>query len=138
MLEPRLFALLFTVLLLAVTTYFLLGSIPLLLLKHDNPIDGRFIRSFYITYFRIAICVAVSTVLSYLMASRLTLALGASGVTLLTLFLRSRLIPMMDRLNAQIRDHHVVAIPEFRKVHTSAITINMLQMLVILGGLGAI
>jgi hypothetical protein len=138
MLEPRLFALLFTVLLLAVTTYFLLGSIPLLLLKHDNPIDGRFIRSFYITYFRIAICVAVSTVLSYLMASRLALALGASGVTLLTLFLRSRLIPMMDRLNAQIRDHHVVAIPEFRKVHKSAITINMLQMLVILGGLGAI
>ena len=138
MLEPRLFALLFTVLLLAVTTYFLLGSIPLLLLKHDNPIDGRFIRSFYITYFRIAICVAVSTVLSYLMASRLALALGASGVTLLTLFLRSKLIPMMDRLNAQIRDHHVVAIPEFRKVHKSAITINMLQMLVILGGLGAI
>jgi hypothetical protein len=138
MLEPRLFALLFTVLLLAVTTYFLLGSIPLLLLKHDNPIDGRFIRSFYITYFRIAICVAVSTVLSYLMASRLALALGASGVTLLTLFLRSRLIPMMDQLNAQIRDHHVVAIPEFRKVHKSAITINMLQMLVILGGLGAI
>lgn len=138
MLEPRLFALLFTVLLLAVTTYFLLGSIPLLLLKHDNPIDGRFIRSFYITYFRIAICVAVSTVLSYLMASRLALALGASGVTLLTLFLRSRLIPMMDRLNAQIRDHHVVAIPEFRKVHKSAITINMLQMLAILGGLGAI
>jgi hypothetical protein len=138
MLEPRLFALLLTVLLLAVTTYFLLGSIPLLLLKHDNPIDGRFIRAFYITYFRIAISVAVTTVLSYWMASRFTLALGASGVTLLTLFLRGRLIPMMDRLNAQIYDRHVVAIPEFRKVHKSAIHINVLQLLMILGGLGAI
>ena len=48
-LQPQMLALLFTVILLAVTTYFLLGSIPLLTLKHDNPMDSRFIRSFYIT-----------------------------------------------------------------------------------------
>ena len=54
-LQPQMLALLFTVILLAVTTYFLLGSIPLLTLKHDNPMDSRFIRSFYITYFRLAL-----------------------------------------------------------------------------------
>ena len=45
-LEPKTIALFFTVVLLAVTTYFLLGSVPLLTLKHDNPIDARFIKSF--------------------------------------------------------------------------------------------
>ena len=60
LLEPKSFALLFTVVLLAVTAYFLLGSVPLLVLKHDNPMDSRFIRSFYITYFRIALIAAVT------------------------------------------------------------------------------
>ena len=53
--QPESFALLFTVAMLAVTAYFLLGSIPLLVLRHDNPMDARFIRSFYITYYRIAL-----------------------------------------------------------------------------------
>ena len=34
-------ALFFTVAMLAVTTYFLLGSIPLLILKHDNTMDAK-------------------------------------------------------------------------------------------------
>ena len=38
MLQPNQFALLFTVALLAITAYFLLGSVPLLILKHDNPV----------------------------------------------------------------------------------------------------
>lgn len=138
MLEPRLFALLFTVLLLAVTTYFLLGSIPLLILKHDNPIDGPFIRSFYITYFRIAIVVSVATMLSYLMSSRPAFAMGATVIALLTMFLRWRLISLMDRLNAQIHEESVVFIPDFRKVHKAAIRINVIQFLAILGSLSAI
>jgi hypothetical protein len=61
MLQPNQFALFFTVALLAITAYFLLGSVPLLILKHDNPVDSRFIRSFYITYFRMAFVAAVGT-----------------------------------------------------------------------------
>ena len=53
-------ALFFTVAMLAVTTYFLFGSIPLLILKHDNTMDSKFIRSFYITYFKFAIVVATA------------------------------------------------------------------------------
>ena len=35
-------ALFFTVVLLVMTTYFIMGSIPLLVLKHDTPLDARF------------------------------------------------------------------------------------------------
>eukprot|EP01041_Mallomonas_annulata_P019726 gene19726-39184_t len=58
LLTPTHAALLSTVALLAVTAYFLLGSVPLLVLKHDNPMDARFIRSFYITYYRLALFTA--------------------------------------------------------------------------------
>ena len=93
MLQPNQFALFFTVALLAITAYFLLGSVPLLILKHDNPVDSRFIRSFYITYFRMAFVAAVGTAASYALASRTGFAVGAAAIATLTLVLRARLIP---------------------------------------------
>ncbi len=137
LLEPQSFALLFTVVLLAVTTYFLLGSVPLLILKHDNPMDSRFIRSFYITYFRIALIAAVATCISYALAKRPALAVGAAAIALLTVLLRKHLITRMDQLGAQIQDNELFAIPAFLKMHKSAILINTTQLLVILMSLTA-
>ncbi len=137
MLQPNQFALFFTVALLAVTTYFLLGSVPLLILKHDNPIDSRFIRSFYITYFRIAIVAAIGTTASYALAGRAGFAIGAAGIASLTLILRTRLIPRMDRLGQQIQGADPLAIPEFRKIHKSAILINTAQLAAIVSSLGS-
>ena len=137
MLTPNQFALFFTVALLAVTGYFLFGSIPLLILKHDNPIDARFIRTFYITYFRLALVAAVGTSLSYAMAGRPGFALAAAGVAVLTLLLRARLIPRMDQLGIQIQGQDALAIPEFRRIHKSAILINTAQLGALLGSLGA-
>ena len=48
-------ALFFTVAMLMVTAYFFLGSVPLLVLKHDNPVDAKFVRAFYNMYYRIAL-----------------------------------------------------------------------------------
>ncbi len=52
-------ALFFTVALLVTTTYFILGSIPLLVLKHDTPLDARFVRGFFDIYY-VAAVVTVS------------------------------------------------------------------------------
>jgi hypothetical protein len=128
----------FTVILLAVTAYFLLGSVPLLVLKHDNPVDASFIRSFYVTYYRIALVAAVGTVVCYALAGRSTLALGAAGIAALTLLLRARFIPMMAHLAPQIQANEAMAIPAFRQLHKSAIFINMGQLLAILGSLSMI
>ena len=40
-------ALFFTVVLLVTTAYFIMGGIPLLILAHDTPLDGRFVRRFF-------------------------------------------------------------------------------------------
>lgn len=137
MLQPNQFALFFTVALLAITAYFLLGSVPLLILKHDNPVDSSFIRSFYITYFRMAFVAAVGTAASYALASRTGFAVGAAAIATLTLVLRARLIPRMDRLGIQIQGQDALAIPEFRRIHKSAILINTVQLGAILGSLGS-
>lgn len=138
LLQPQTLALFFTVALLAVTAYFLLGSVPLLTLKHDNPVDARFIRSFYATYYRIALVAAVGTTVSYALAGRPALALGAATIVTLTLVLRNTFLPRMDRLAPQILAEEVQAIPAFRKIHQSAILINTTQLLAILGSLGMV
>jgi hypothetical protein len=137
-LQPQNIALFFTVALLAVTAYFLLGSIPLLTLKHDNPVDARFIRSFYITYYKIALTTAVGTTISYALAGRPAFAIGAAAIATLTLVLRNQFIPRMDQLAPQILADEVEAIPAFRKIHKSAILINTTQLLAILGSLGMV
>lgn len=136
MLTPNQFALFFTVALLAVTGYFLLGSIPLLILRHDNPVDSSFIRTFYLTYFRLAFIAGMGAAASHAMASRPVFAVAAAVIVVLTLLVRARLIPRMDHLGAQIRGQDALAIPAFRRIHKSAILINTVQLGAILGSLG--
>jgi hypothetical protein len=138
LLQPQNIALFFTVALLAVTAYFLLGSIPLLTLKHDNPVDARFIRAFYMTYYKIALTAAVGTTISYALAGRPAFATGAAAIATLTLVLRNRFIPQMDQLAPKILADEVQAIPAFRKIHKTAILINTTQLLAILGSLAMI
>ena len=132
---PNSFALLFTVAMLAVTAYFLLGSVPLLVLRHDNPMDARFIRSFYITYYRIALVTAVAAAASHAWAGRSAFAAGAAAIGVLTVLLWRSFIPQMDRLGGEIQASDPMAIPGFRKIHKSAIGINFAQLLAILGSL---
>jgi hypothetical protein len=132
-------SLIFTVAMLAVTTYFLFGSIPLLILKHDNTMDSKFIRSFYITYFKFAIVVSTAAAISYATAVRPIQAMGAMAIAILTLVLRFKVIPQMDQLGSEIsEDNNLMAIPEFRKIHKSAITLNFAQLITVLGSLSFI
>ena len=139
MLTANQVSLIFTVAMLAVTTYFLFGSIPLLILKHDNTMDSKFIRSFYITYFKSAIVVSTAAAISYAAAVRPIQAIGATAIAILTLVLRFKVIPQMDQLGSEIReDNNLMAIPEFRKIHKSAITLNFAQLITVLGSLSFI
>jgi len=132
-------SLIFTVAMLAVTAYFLFGSIPLLILKHDNTMDSKFIRSFYITYFKFAIVVSSAAAISYAAAVRPIQAMGAMAIAILTLVLRFKFIPQMDQLGSAIReDNNVMAVPEFRKIHKIAITLNFAQLITVLGSLNFI
>ena len=137
-LQPSQYALFSTVALLVVTAYFLLGSIPLLTLQHDTTLDARFIRSFYVTYYRFALVTATGAAISYALASRPGFATGAAAIVAITVLLRRHYLPKMDVLGAQMGDNAAVAIPAFRQLHQRAILINLAQLLGILGSLAAL
>ena len=126
---------LFTVAMLCVSVYCLLGSVPLLILKHDTPVDGNFIRSFFNLYYRVAAFVAGAATLTYAFSGRLWFAVGAAVIAVLSMVLRRTIIAKMDLLRSQIQTTDVEAIPEFRKIHFRAIVISLVQLVVVVWSL---
>jgi hypothetical protein len=130
-------ALIFTVALLVTTAYFIMGSIPLLILKHDTPVDARFVRGFFNLYYVAAIATASATSVCFALAGRPALAAGAAALAMLALALRKKMIPKMDALGTQIQSNYTDAIPGFRKTHVTAIAINVVQLVAIMWALVA-
>ena len=131
-------ALFFTVALLVTTAYFIMGAIPLLILRHDTPLDARFVRGFFNVYYRAAFITAGATALSYAIAGRPGVACGAAALALIALLLRRRVIPSMDALGSRIQGDFMDAIPGFRKLHVWAILINIAQLVAIVWSLIAL
>ena len=131
-------ALFFTVALLVITAYFLLGSVPLLILKHDTPVDARFVRGFFNTYYLAAMFTASATAVGYAFAGRLLFAAGAAALALLATILRRKVIPKMDLLRAQIQASGANAIAAFRRIHVTAILVNLAQLVLIVWSLTAL
>lgn len=130
-------ALFFTVALLVTTAYFIMGSIPLLILKHDTPLDARFVRAFFNIYYVAAFVAATATAVSYVFAQRPWIAAGAATLAAIAVVLRNKIIPKMDALGAQIQSDYESAIPGFRRTHITAILINIVQLAVIVWSLVA-
>ena len=131
-------ALVFTVILLVITAYFLMGSVPLLVLKHDTPLDARFVRGFFNTYYLAATVAASATSLSYAFAARFLFAAGAAGLAVLSIVLRRAVMHRMDTLRAQLQVDAVGAIGAFRRTHVAAILANLAQLAVIVWSLVAL
>jgi hypothetical protein len=128
-------ALFFTVALLVTTAYFIMGSIPLLVLKHDTPLDARFVRGFFNIYYIAAFVTAIATSISFAFAGHPGLAAGAAALALIAIALRKKVIPHMDSLGAQIQSNYMDAIPGFRRTHITAILINIAQLVAIVWSL---
>jgi hypothetical protein len=124
-------ALFFTVALLVTTAYFLMGGLPLLILKHDTPVDARFVRSFFNVYYKAAFGTAAGASVSYALASWFAFACGAAAIALTVGALRSRLIPAMEQIGAQIQTGETNAIETFRRVHSGALMVNLVQLVVL-------
>ena len=131
-------ALFFTVALLVTTAYFIMGSLPLLVLKHDTPLDARFVRGFFNIYYVAALLTAGAASISYAIAGRPGIALGAAALAAIAFALRKMVIPKMDALGAQIQSDYMDAIPGFRKIHVAAICINFVQLVAIVWSLIAV
>jgi hypothetical protein len=128
----------FTVVLLVITAYFVMGSVPLLVLKHDTPLDSRFVRSFFNTYYLAAMLTAGATAVSYAVAGRPAFAAGAAGLAILAAVLRRSVIVKMDALQPRIQTGNADAIADFRRTHITAIVINLVQLAIIVWSLIAL
>ena len=128
-------ALIFTSALLAATAYFVMGGLPLLILKHDEPMDARFVRSFFKVYYRMAFWASIGACVSYGIWGRYELAAAALAFTGLTVLLRKYLMDAMLRLGRQIELDAQGAIRSFRRVHALALLVNVLLLPLILWSL---
>jgi hypothetical protein len=128
-------ALFFTVALLVITAYFLMGGLPLLVLAHDTPLDARFIRAFFNIYYRSALFAGAGAAASYALCGRPGFAAGGAAIALLAVALRGRLIPAMEQAAALIQTSELGAIPRFRRIHLIALLTNLVQLVAIVCGL---
>ncbi len=121
--------------LLLTTGYFVMGSVPLLILKYDVPMDARFVRGFFNTYYLAAMCTAGAAALSYAWAGRLVFAAGAAALAGSAALLRRQVIPQMDRLRTEMEAQGATAIAAFRRIHVTAILLNLAQLALIVWAL---
>ena len=135
---PLIAALIFTVALLVTTAYFIMGSIPLLILKHDTPLDARFVRGFFDLYYKAAFATALATAVSFALAARPAYALGAAALAAIAMVLRRHIIPKMEQLGTQIQSNDMDAIPGCRTTHATAVVVNIVQLGVIVCSLVAL
>lgn len=132
---PTFAALFFTVALMVTTAYFLMGGLPLLILKHDTPLDARFVRSFFDVYYKAAFVSATGACISFAWSSRPGFALGHAGVAVMVVLLRAKLMAAMAFLGERIEKGEMQAIKRFRKVHSVALTMNLAQLVALVWGL---
>jgi len=128
-------ALLFTVLTLATTAYFFMGGLPLLILKHDVPLDARFVCSFFRLYYRLAFVTTTGLTISHALAGERWLTAGATGLLLTTLGVRSLLIPAMRLYGEGIERNDPAALRRFRQVHTTVLGIILAEVALIIASL---
>ena len=128
-------AFLFTVALLVATAYFLMGGLPLLILKHDISLDARFIRSFFNLYYRMAVVFSLLAGLSYAAWGKPVFAAGAAAIAAMSWALRRVLLRIMEDLGSRIEAGELAAIARFRRIHGLALLINLVQLVVVVGSM---
>lgn len=121
-------ALISTVALLVWMDFFMMGSLPLLILKHDTPLDSGFIRGlFNVYYVAIMITTPIGT-LGYAFTEHAMTALAFGCVALLGLAGRYWMLARMDMLRSMMTAHDALAIKRFRRLHIAGMLLNVLLL----------
>ena len=125
---PMVIALIATVVLLVWMGFFMMGSLPLLVLKHDTPLDARFIRGLFNVYYVAVMLTASAAALSYAWSGRPAFALGMACIAALAFALRRWIIiPRMDLLRHSIPETGR-SVYRFRRLHVAGMMLNVVQL----------
>jgi len=122
---PKAIAFVSTVALLVWMGYFLLGCLPLLILKHDTPADARFIRGFFNVHYVVLMGIATVGVLGFAVLDRRFMALVMACVACVGFAARRAFLARMDRLRSTMTNTDPLAIRGFRQLHVAGIILNV-------------
>jgi len=118
-------ALISTVALLVWMGFFMMGSLPLLVLKHDTPLDSRFIRGLFSVYYVAIMITATIGTVSFALAGRPEIALALACVATLGFAGRYWLVSRMDLVRSTMTAEDSSAIRRFRRLHITGMLINV-------------
>lgn len=125
---PVILAIASTVALLCSMGFFMMGSLPLLILKHDTPLDARFIRGLFNLHYRAVMVTATVAALAYGMAGKPAFSAGMAAIALLGFGLHRTIVGRMDALRGTMTPSDAPGISRFRRLHVSGMLLNVLQL----------
>ena len=111
--------------------FFMLGSLPLMILKHDTPLDARFIRGLFDVYYKAVMFVAAAGTLAHAVAHRPATTAGMAAIGLVAFCSRRAILTRMDRLRATMNASDAAGIRRFRTLHVLGMSLNLAQLLLI-------
>jgi len=125
---PKTIAIVSTVLLLMSLGFSVLGSTPLLILKHDVAMDSRVIRQVFHYCYRLVTVVALVGSTAYAFAGRPLLSIAIGCVAVVAIAMHHWLLTRMDTLRTTMHDGDAAALARFRKLHVTGIAVNATQL----------
>lgn len=108
--------------------FFMMGSLPLLILKHDTPLDARFVRGLFNLYYRAMAVTAAIGLGAYALAGRPVPAAGMAVLAVLAWALRRVIVGRMDRLREVMTATDGARIAHFRRLHVGGMLLNVVQL----------
>jgi hypothetical protein len=133
--NPTLVGFAFTVLLLVWMGFFLLGSLPLLILKHDTLLDARFIRGLFDVYYKAVMVVATGGAVAYALARHPLSSAAMCIIFLVAWCSRRTILPRMDRLRFRDAPMEPPDVRSFRHLHLAGMALNITQLVGICFGM---
>lgn len=114
---------------------FTLASPPLLVLKHDSPVDGRFIRNLFNLYYIVVMTLGSLGAAGCAYLGKTPQALAMMGVVAFVFLLRHWMLSKMDKLRTAITGGELAAVTRFRRLHIGGTLFNIVQLGVVAWGL---
>ena len=123
-------ALVSTVLLLMSLGFSVLGTTPLLVLKHKLPMDSRVVRQVFHYCYRLVAVLAMAASIGHALEGRPLLSLCTGCIALMALALHRWMLIRMDALRATMHDGDIAAVRRFRELHVTGVVLNVAQLAV--------
>lgn len=121
-------ALVSTVLLLMSLAFSVMGTTPLLVLKHNRPMDSRVIRQVFHYCYRLVGVVAIAASIGHALAGSSMLSASTGCIALAAVALHRWMLTRMDAVRPTMHDGDINAIRRFRELHVAGIALNFTQL----------